>query len=46
MSIRKNKYSIAIVLHNNKIIGYLSNRDIELGLDIELDLLGYTIESI
>ena len=46
MSIRKNRYSVAIVLDNNKIIGYLSNRDIELGLDIEFDLLGCTIEAI
>ena len=44
MSIKKSKYSVAMVLNKkDRIIGYLSNRDIENGLDIQLDMQGYTI---
>lgn len=44
MSKTKNKYSTCIVKNNKGyIIGYLSNRDIEQGLDVSLDLQGYTI---
>ncbi len=44
MSIKKNKFSTCKVLNKKgQIIGYLSNRDEENGLDIELDLKGYTI---
>ena len=44
MSGQKNKYSLYKVKNSKGyIIGYLSNRDIEQGLDIELDLQGYTI---
>ena len=44
MSGQKNKYSLYRV-ENSKgyTIGYLSNRDIEQGKDIELDMQGYTI---
>ena len=44
MSIKKNKYSTCKVLNKKgQIIGYLSTRDEENGLDSILDLQGYTI---
>ena len=44
MSIKKSKYSVAKVLNQKgNIIGYLSTRDEENGLDISLDSQGYTI---
>ena len=44
MSIKKSKFSTCKVLNKKgTIIGYLSTRDEENGLDIELDLKGYTI---
>lgn len=44
MSKTKNKYSIAKVLNKKgKVIGYLSSRDKEHGLDIKLDMQGYKI---
>ena len=46
MSKTKNKYSVAKVTKNGKIVGYLSNRDEEQGFDIVLDMQGYTIESL
>ena len=46
MTKTKNKYSVAKVTKNGKLIGYLSNRDEEQGLDIVLDLQGYNIESL
>ena len=47
MSIKKNKSSIVVVLkENGKALGYLSQRDIDNGLDITLDLQGYTIVAL
>ena len=44
MSERKNKFSVAKVLNKKgTIVGYLSTRDEENGLDIRLDSQGYTI---
>ena len=43
MAIKKSKYSVAAVFKNGTIVGYLSARDEKNGLDIELDLKGYTI---
>ena len=44
MANKKNKYSVSKVLNQKgNVIGYLSARDEENGLDIELDLKGYTI---
>ena len=44
MSIKKNKYSTCKVINKKgNIIGYLSTRDEENGLDIRLDSQGYTI---
>ena len=44
MANKKNKYSVAAVINQKgNIVGYLSTRDEENGLDIELDLKGYTI---
>ena len=44
MSERKNKFSVAKVLNKKgNVIGYLSTRDEENGLDISLDSQGYTI---
>lgn len=47
MSIRKNKYSVCKVINKNGIIvGYLSTRDEENGLDARLDLQGFTIVAL
>ena len=47
MSIRKNKYSVSKVLNQKgTIVGYLSTRDEENGLDIRLDTQGYTIVAL
>ena len=47
MSERKNKFSVAKVLNKNgNIVGYLSTRDEENGLDVSLDLKGYTIVAL
>ena len=47
MSIRKNKYSVCKVLNKNgNIVGYLSTRDEENGLDSMLDLKGYKIVAL
>ena len=44
MSIKKNKYSTCKVINKKgNIIGYLSSRDEERGVDIRLDIQGYTI---
>lgn len=44
MSIKKNKFSTCKVLNKKgQIIGYLSTRDEENGIDSILDLQGYTI---
>lgn len=47
MSIKKSKYSVSKVINKNGvIIGYLSSRDEENGLDVTLDLQGYTVEAL
>ena len=47
MSIKKNKNSVVVVLkENGKALGYLSQMDIDNGLDITLDLQGYTIVAL
>ena len=47
MSIKKSKYSVAKVLSKKgTIVGYLSTRDEENGLDIRLDMNGYTIVAL
>ena len=44
MSIKKNKHSVAVVLdEKGKVIGYLSARDEQQGLDIQLNMQGYKI---
>ena len=47
MSIKKNQSSVAVVLNEKgEAVGYLSVRDESLGLDIELDMLGFTIVAL
>ncbi|WP_207463751.1 hypothetical protein [Enterococcus mundtii] len=47
MSTTKNKYSVSRVIdHKGRVIGYLSTRDEERGLDIRLDMKGYTVEAL
>ena len=47
MSERKNKFSVSKVLNKKgTIIGYLSTRDEENGVDIRLDSQGYTIVAL
>ena len=47
MSIKKNKFSTCKVLNKKgQIIGYLSTRDEENGLDARLDMQGYTIVAL
>lgn len=45
MSKKQNKYTTCIATKGSDKI-YLSNKDIEKGLDIQLDMLGYEIVSI
>lgn len=45
MSKRKNKYSVSVAIKGNHKI-YLSSRDEQNGLDIRLDMQGYTIISL
>ena len=43
----KTKNSVAIVKNEKgKVIGYLTEKHVDHGLDIQLDMQGYTIESI
>ena len=47
MANKKNKYSVAKVLNQKgTIVGYLSTRDEENGLDIAYDLKGYKIVAL
>ena len=47
MSIKKSKYSVAAVINKKgNIVGYLSTRDEENGLDIAYDLKGYKIVAL
>ena len=47
MSIRKNKFSTCKVLNQKgNVIGYLSTRDEENGLDARLDMQGYKIVAL
>lgn len=47
MAIKKNKYSVSKVLNQKgNVIGYLSSRDEENGVDIRLDSQGYTIVAL
>lgn len=44
MAIKQNKYSVAKVVDSRgRLFGFLSARDEERGLDIQLDSQGYTI---
>ena len=45
MTKNKNRSSVSKAVKGNEII-YLSSRDEEKGLDIMLDMQGYTIEAI
>ena len=47
MSERKNKFSVSKVLNKKgNVVGYLSTRDEENGLDIAYDLKGYKIVAL
>ena len=47
MSIKKSKFSVAKVLNQKgNVVGYLSTRDEENGLDARLDLQGFTIVAL
>lgn len=47
MSNKKSKYSVCKVLNKKgNIVGYLSTRDEENGLDVSLDMNGYTIVAL
>ncbi|QIG60933.1 hypothetical protein [Listeria phage P100plus] len=47
MAINKNKHSVAVVkTQTGKIVGYLSTRDEENGVDIQMDMQGYTVEAL
>ena len=45
MSKKQNKHSVAVAVKGNEKI-YLSSKDEEKGLDILLDLQGYTITAL
>ena len=47
MANKKNKFSVSKVINKkDNIVGYLSTRDEERGLDAVLDLQGYTIVAL
>lgn len=47
MSKTRNKHSVAKVMNaRGQVVGYLSNKDIEQGLDISLDMQGFIIEAL
>ena len=47
MANKKSKYSVAAVINKKgNIVGYLSTRDEENGLDARLDMQGYTIVAL
>jgi hypothetical protein len=52
MSKTKNKYSVSAVYKKSKktdkliLVGYLSSKDEENGLDIKLDMAGYIISAV
>lgn len=47
MAIKKNKHSVAVVLNEKgKVVGYLSARDESQGLDVQLNMQGYTIVAL
>ena len=47
MAIKKNKHSVAVVLNKKgEVVGYLSTTDERQGLDIQLDIQGYTIVAL
>lgn len=46
MSITKSKYSVAVAISKTGKKIYLSERDIENGIDSQLDIQGYTIEAL
>ncbi|UDM72763.1 hypothetical protein [Vagococcus fluvialis] len=47
MAIKKNKHSVAKVLNSKgRVIGYLSAKDEENGLDIHYDMMGYTVVAL
>ena len=45
VAINKNKYSVAVATKGNNVL-YLSQRDEEQGIDIQLDAQGWDIVSI
>ena len=45
VAINKNKYSVAVASKGNNVL-YLSQRDEEQGIDIQLDAQGWDIVSI
>ena len=47
MNKTKTKNTVAIVKNDKgKVVGYLTEKHEEQGIDIQLDMLGYTIEAI
>lgn len=47
MNVYKTKNTVAVVKNKEgKVVGYLTEKHEEKGLDVQLDLQGYTIESL
>lgn len=46
MSNTKSKYNVAVAISEKGRKIYLSERDIEQGIDSQLDMQGYTIEAL
>lgn len=46
MSKTKSKYSVAVAISEKGRKIYLSERDIEQGIDSQLDIQGYTVEAL
>lgn len=47
MNVYKTKNTVAVVKNKKgKIVGYLTEKHEEQGIDIQLDMQGYTVESL
>ena len=47
MNVHKTKDTVAVVKNaEDKVVGYLTEKHEEQGLDIKLDMQGYTVEAL
>ena len=47
MNVYKTKNAIVVVKNKKgKVVGYLTEKHVEQGLDVQLDMQGYTLEAL